>query len=64
LALVFSISKTAAVNCTFDARSHFVPASMLRVRSGARLWLLMPVAASVSPSVPSNDGVNDVLNAA
>jgi hypothetical protein len=32
--------------------------------SGASDWLFTPVAASCRPSVPSKDGVNDVLYAA
>ena len=58
------MSKTAAVNMRLGARSHFTPASMLCVISGASDWLFTPVAASCRPSVPSKDGVNDVLYAA
>jgi hypothetical protein len=37
---------------------------MLCVSSGASDWLFTPVAARCRPSVPSKDGVNDVLYAA
>ena len=55
------MSNTAAVNWRFEASSHFVPTSTLCVFSGGNAWLFTPVAASVRPSVPSNEGVNDVL---
>src|SRR6478672_7056741 len=60
-ALVFSVWNTAAVANRLLLRSHFVPASRLRLRSGGSAVLLTPVAARVSPKAPSYDGLNDVL---
>jgi hypothetical protein len=55
-ALVFSVRNAARVAKSPPRRSHFVPSSKLRLRSGGKLALLPPVAASVRPNAPSNDG--------